>query len=120
AASKPPSCDAAAANTPQSNFDVFARTWAEQYGFFDIKHADWNAVVAANRTKVSDQTTPAELFDILKGMIEPLHDAHSSISAGDIQQRFGGLRTGGSTLTRDQFDRAYGLVDRYTTNGIQK
>src|SRR6476646_6812608 len=30
---KPAVCDSSTPNTPLSNFDVFAQTWAEQYGF---------------------------------------------------------------------------------------
>jgi len=119
ASRKPTVCDRATRNTPMSNFDVFARTWAEQYGFFDLKKVDWAAVVAANRVRVTDATTPAELFGILRGMIEPLEDAHTSIAAPDINQRFGGSRTGRNRLPREQFARAYGLVDRYLTGGLR-
>lgn len=118
ASQKPSECDRPAPNTPQSNFEIFARNWSEQYPFFALKNTDWAAIVDANRSKITDQTTPAELFAVLKGMIEPLHDAHSSIRAGDIQQRFGGSRTGGTALARDQFDRAYGTVAKYLTGGL--
>src|SRR5215467_7941914 len=64
AAEKPAVCTRPTPNTPTSNFDVFARTWAEQYGFFDLKHVDWSAIVAANRAKVSDSTPPAQLFAV--------------------------------------------------------
>ena len=62
---KPTACDAPTPNTPLSNFDVFAQTWAEQYGFFREKKVDWAAVVAANRPRVTDATTPEQLFDII-------------------------------------------------------
>ena len=57
---RPPACERPPENTPGSNFEVFAATWAEQYGFFDLKGADWAAIVEANRPKVTDKTTPAE------------------------------------------------------------
>ena len=117
---KPALCDRSPANTPTSNFDIFARTWAEQYGFFDLKRVDWAATVAANRSKVTDSTTPAELFEIFRGMIEPLHDAHTSITAPDINQRFGGSRTGSGRVPRDQLDRAYGTTGRYLTGDLRK
>jgi len=117
---KPAACDRPPANTPTSNFDIFARTWAEQYGFFDLKKVDWAAIVAANRTKVTDSTTPAELFAVLREMIEPLQDAHTSIIAPDINQRFGGSRTGGGRVPRDQVDRAYGTSGRYLVSDLRK
>ena len=43
---KPATCDSPTPDTPISNFDVFAQTWAEQYGFFKEKKVDWAAVIA--------------------------------------------------------------------------
>jgi Peptidase family S41 len=115
ASQKPAWCDHPAPNTPQSNFEIFARNWSEQYPFFAQKHVDWAAVVETNRRRVTDSTTPAELFAMLKGMIEPLNDAHTSINAGDIGQRFSGSRTGGTHIANDQYDRAYATVSKYLT-----
>lgn len=81
-------------NTPQANFEVFTRTWAENYISFDLKHADWGKIVAENRAKVTAQTTPAELFDILEAMIKPFGDAHTRISAPALKRDFGGIRPG--------------------------
>ena len=67
----PAVCDHLTPDTPAHNFEVFARTWAEQYISFDLKHVDWDKVVATNRAKVTATTSPAYLFDILAGMIEP-------------------------------------------------
>jgi hypothetical protein len=51
----PSQCARPIANTPQNNFDVVVRTWAEQYGFFDLRKADWRAITARYRPKVSDR-----------------------------------------------------------------
>ena len=120
ATERPPACNRPTPNTPSSNFDVFTRTWAEQYGFFDLKHVDWAAVVAANRAKVSDSTSPAELFAVLRGMIEPLQDAHTYIGAQDVALRFAGSRPGGDRVPRDQWNRAYATVERYLIGGLHK
>jgi len=116
---KPATCDRPPANTPLSNFDVFAATWAEQYGFFDLKHADWAKVVETNRAKVSDQTAPAELFDILSGMIATFEDAHTSIGAPEIKKGFNGYR-GGSRLNAADRGRAFALAERYLQAPIHK
>src|ERR1700727_314707 len=47
----PAVCDHLTPNTPQDNFEVFAKTFAEQYISFDLKGVDWDKVVAANRPK---------------------------------------------------------------------
>ena len=112
-----PICDKPTPNTPVSNFDVFAATWSEHYPFFADKKTDWAAVVAANRPKITDQTKPESLFAVLRGMIEPLQDAHSGISAPDLSLRFNGSRSGADRLDRSQFDRAYALVEKKYLNG---
>lgn len=117
---RPAECDHPSPNTPQSNFDIFAQNWAEQYPFFAQKNVDWTKVVDANRGRVTDQTTPVELFAILQGMIEPLNDAHTSIVANDIKLRFNGSRSGGTHIAVDQYERAYGTVAKYLTGDLHK
>jgi len=120
ASQKPAVCDRPTPNTPTSNFDVFAKTWAEHYGFFDLKHADWAAVVAANRAKVSDTTSPAQLFSVLQGMIEPLHDAHTYIGGADPSLRFSGSRAGDDRVPRDQWPRAFATAEKYLMGPLHK
>lgn len=118
---KPATCNAPTPDTPLSNFDVFAQTWAEQYGFFREKKVDWAAIVAANRARVTDATTPAQLFDIISGMISPLQDAHSYIVAPKIDKRFGGVRKTPSFIeTREGRDSAYALVSADLTGPLQR
>jgi len=118
---KPAVCDAPTPDTPLSNFDVFTETWAEQYGFFREKKVDWAAVVAANRPRVTDATTPEQLFDIISGMISPLQDAHSYIGAPAINKRFGGVRKTPSFLaTREARDSGYALVSAHLTSPLQR
>src|SRR5579862_6787256 len=38
----PPICDRPTPDTPLDNFEVFTRTWAENYISFDLKHVDWD------------------------------------------------------------------------------
>jgi len=90
----PAVCDHPTPDTPQNNFEVFTRTWAEQYISFDLKHADWGRITAANRPKVTAKTSQAELFEILVGMIRPFGDAHTGIDAQSINQSFKGFKLG--------------------------
>jgi hypothetical protein len=90
----PPACLTPTADTPQGNFEVFTRTWAENYISFDLKNADWGKIIAANRGKITSETKPEDLFETLVGMIKPFGDAHTSISAPSLKRRFGGIRPG--------------------------
>ena len=108
----PAACSTPTPDTAMANFDVFARTWAEQYGFFDVKKADWPAVVAAHRPAVTDRTTPTELFQTLREMIEPFEDAHTSISANNIDRVFSGSRRSANWLDRADRPRAFEIVEQ--------
>lgn len=90
----PSTCDHPTPNTPVDNFEVFARTWAENYILFDQKKIDWDEIVRTNRGRVSSDAAPAQLFDLLVGMIEPFHDSHTSIYAPDLKRRFETMRPG--------------------------
>ena len=108
----PEVCAKPTPDTPASNFEVFARTWAEQYGFFDIKKADWPAIVAKQRPRVTEGTTPQELFQILREMIEPFQDAHTSINARNINQGFSSARKSANWLERADRPRAFEIVEQ--------
>ena len=120
----PPVCDRLTADTPANNFEVFARTWAEHYISFDLKHADWEKIVAAARPKVNAGTSPSTLFDILAGMIQPFGDAHTSISAPAINKVFRGFRPDSVRAQRSALevtDRAYlkGALQEFCQGKIQ-
>ncbi len=84
----PAVCDHPTPDTPSGNFEVFARTWAEQYISFDLKHTDWAKVVETNRTQVTPRTTPEELFDVFERMIAPFNDTHTFITAPNLKREF--------------------------------
>jgi hypothetical protein len=94
----PDVCDHPTPNTPEDNFEVFARTWSENYISFDLKKSDWAKVVEANRSKVTSKTTGAELFDVFEGMIGPFNDTHTFIGAPDLKRQFRTMRPGTDRL----------------------
>jgi hypothetical protein len=116
---RPAVCDRSTPDTPVSNFDVFATTWAEQYGFFDLKNADWKAIVAANRPRITSASPAESLFAVISSMIEPLHDAHTFIGAGQTG-RFGGMRRTVNSLERADFQKAYALTETFLSRPVHK
>ncbi|MEV5599458.1 S41 family peptidase [Streptomyces sp. NPDC052496] len=89
----PARCHQRPAKDPRTVFDVFWRTYAENYPFFAAKGVDWAAVRDRYRPRVTARTTEAELFAVLRAMIEPLHDGHTRLTAG-AGRTFAGLRPG--------------------------
>jgi hypothetical protein len=112
-ARKPAVCDTPTPNTPRSNFDVFAATFAEHYPFFAERKVNWTAVVDSNRAKITDSTTPEQLFDVLAGMMVPLRDAHTGMMARAISRTAGGMRRTPSFIPPEEFGSAFALVTRY-------
>ncbi|UNO42841.1 S41 family peptidase [Streptomyces sp. MST-110588] len=89
----PARCRQRPAKDPRAVFDVFWRTYAENYPFFAAKKIDWSAVRDRYRPRITARTTDDELFAVLRDMIEPLHDAHTSVDGGK-GRRYAGLRPG--------------------------
>ncbi len=124
----PKVCDRATADTPLNNFEVFTRTWAENYISFDLKRANWGKVVAENRRKVTSRTTPSQLFDLFAAMIQPFGDAHTSVHAPGLKREFRGIRPGTDRVMKggaNEF-RTHGMrsllavTERYLTGPLRK
>jgi hypothetical protein len=107
----PQICAPPTPNTPTGNFDVFAQTFAEQYISFDLRHVDWERVVAEQRANITAQTTLSQLFEILKAMIQPLADLHTGIEAPKLKRNF-------DPTLRPGTDRVVGgHIDRFARTG---
>ncbi|GAA2919399.1 S41 family peptidase [Streptomyces thioluteus] len=100
----PAGCDGKRRKDPRRVFDVFWQTYAENYPFFAAHGVDWRAVRDRYRPRVTAHTGDDELFAILREMIEPLHDGHTSITAGE-DRLFGGHRADTSMPTRESIAR---------------
>ncbi|MFB7473033.1 S41 family peptidase [Kitasatospora sp. NPDC056184] len=101
---------------PQDALAVFDRFWAtfeENYPFFAAKGIDWRARGAQARATITPQTGTTALAEIIKGLLEPLGDAHTFLGRkaadGGYDLVFGGLRPGTEEPTdqvREQAGRA--------------
>ena len=89
---RPAVCEQEAVNSSLNNFDIFWTTFDEHYPFFAMHGVDWRRLRDDHRPKITDKTTPEELFGIFKAMLEPLHDAHIGLSGTSQKQRFRGMR----------------------------
>lgn len=109
----------AAAPDPDAvvNFEVFWRSVAENYAFFETRQVDWNEAYERYRPRVTAQTTPAELYGILAELIELLDDPHVTLSGEGLDRHYssrpGTLKSllqqelpAGETATREQFAAA--------------
>jgi len=114
----PEACGHKAPNTPQSNYEVFWRTFSEQYPFFALRKVDWSAVDEKFRPQVTSSTSPTELFKILRGMIEPLADAHTGIDANGVPGgRFDGYRSNTEPEQGNRGGRAREIIQQRYARG---
>ncbi|MFJ9850685.1 S41 family peptidase [Streptomyces sp. NPDC101150] len=121
----PARCAERPSHDPRAVFDVFWRTYAENYPFFRAKKIDWAAVRDRYRPRITAKTTDGELFAVLRAMIEPLHDAHTSLVAGP-DRHYAGKRPGTVLPTPEstaRIDKAIaanlgpGVTQRHWANG---
>jgi len=107
-------------NTPQADYAIFWQTFAENYPFFKLHHVDWADVDREFRPRVTAETSPGELYRILRSMIEPLHDAHTSLKAPDLKQQFRGSRADRNPLRYDDWvQSAVIIASKYVRGDMQ-
>ena len=118
--SQPKRCGQSVADTPLTNYEVFWQTFAEQYAFFALRKVDWRAVDKKIRPQVTPDTKPEELFGILSGMVEPLHDRHIYINATSIHKGFRGSRPPTDTLQDGDKRRVTEIIEtKYVLGKLQ-
>ena len=61
-------------------FEEFWNIFNEKYAMFDFKGVDWQAEYERNRPLVNENTTDAELFEIMGNMVLKLRDGHSDLT----------------------------------------
>lgn len=111
--SLPPACEAATDWTPPRLFDVFAATFTEQYAFFPEHRVDWQARVAANRSRVTATTDAGALFGVFSDMLAGLEDAHLGLAAEiDGEERSFSAGPGLTTQRLEARARKAGVPER--------
>ncbi|WP_420571756.1 S41 family peptidase [Kordia sp.] len=66
-------------NDPIYNFESLCQTFKEQYGYFKERNIDWDTYTNTYRKKISAESTPLELYFVLKEMLEGMNDGHVGI-----------------------------------------
>lgn len=69
------------ANDAVTNFDYLWKTADEKYSFFNYKNIDWNGIYNTYRPQVNNGMNQFQLFDVLKNMLNELHDGHVNLTS---------------------------------------
>lgn len=117
----PAVCDKLTPNTPQENFEAFVSYFETHYAFFDLYNVDWASAVAEKRPLVSDDTSDADLFAIMKDLMQPMKDGHLSLSATiDGEKKIYGPNRGIITDTLSQRAKAEGTDRKRKSDAFLK
>jgi len=77
----PSSCGRSADATPTAVIDAIGRIFSAHYAFFQARHIDWPALLAAARSKVGSETSEAALLKVVEDLLENFDDDHVSLRA---------------------------------------
>jgi C-terminal processing protease CtpA/Prc len=68
-------------STPHENFEYLWKTLDEKYSFFEYKNIDWNEVYVRYKSKIKDDMSEDQLFDVFFQMLAELKDAHVNLTS---------------------------------------
>lgn len=118
-ARKPSVCDVAVTNDPQTNFNVFWKTFAEHYPLFAKKKVNWSAVRDEYFERVTQKIASKKLFEVFRSMIEPLQDAHTAIYAKNIGKSFSGERLDPNPVSEQGFNRVKMIITKHLVTPLR-
>lgn len=107
-------------NTPVNNFEYFWKSFDARYGLFEVKSIDWNSIHQQFRSRVNDNMTDEELYNVLCDMIVLLNDNHVNLypTNGTLPAFPGGVlsyKNGVLNIKRIQEDYDADVVKKYLT-----
>ncbi|MEM9673200.1 MAG: S41 family peptidase [Bacteroidota bacterium] len=70
-------------SSPTLLFNLFIETLKENYAFSKERNLDWSAISEEFRTRLSDETTQEELFQLMGEVVRLTKDHHTKIIAQD-------------------------------------
>lgn len=108
------------AQNSKSSIEIFEQAWKimdTNYPNFNDNQIDWNALGEIYRTKVTNETSDEELFDILSRMIAHLNDSHISLSIDREKIHFSSGRV--QEREKGDFDEAL-ILEKYLNGAYHK
>ena len=75
-------------NNPVANFNSLWNEFDTKYGLFRIKSIDWDSVYSVYRPQINEQSSDAELYNVLTNMLSTLNDNHVALVPTDSKYPF--------------------------------
>ncbi len=103
--------------TPRETFDYMWKVVDENYSFFEFKNIDWDKVYADNLSRIKENMSEEELFDVLADMLFLLRDGHVNLSTDfDFSRNWRWYLDYPTNFDFDLIERNY-LKDNYQITG---
>ncbi|MBX2880377.1 MAG: S41 family peptidase [Granulosicoccus sp.] len=77
----PSACTANQESSPLAVLDAFSANMTEHYAFFKLHNINWQQRVQIARSKIEEGSSDAELFNVMKEMLEGISDSHLGFRA---------------------------------------
>ncbi len=75
-------------NNTVANFNSLWNEFDTKYGLFRIKSIDWDSVYSVYRPQINEQSSDAELYNVLTNMLSTLNDNHVALVPTDSKYPF--------------------------------
>lgn len=113
---------------PIFNFEVLAHTFKNHYAYFEVRSINWDTLYNEYRSKITPQTTDAELYVAMNEMLNSFNDGHIGLSApDDIEEAASNLKNKISVEGKDSIVKQYNrkevsdaIATLYIKNGKSK
>ncbi|HBH49271.1 MAG TPA: hypothetical protein DDX98_11555 [Bacteroidales bacterium] len=70
-------------SNPIYNFEVFAETVKEHYAFMDLNEINWKTLYVAQKEKLNEHSSPADLYLVIEETLEKLNDNHAYLEGDE-------------------------------------
>lgn len=68
---------------PTLNFETLWHTLNEHYAYFELRKIDWNEMHTEYESRISEESSPYELYSVLKEMLDSIGDRHITFNVPD-------------------------------------
>jgi len=101
---------------PATVFDYFWSTMDTYYAFFEIYDVDWDARRVEHRSRITSESTDAELFAVLCDMLSGMNDGHLSLTA-TLEGKKTTYSDGGTRVLDPALEKAFAAQEKIKTMG---
>jgi carboxyl-terminal processing protease len=101
----PEACAGTPDATPPAVIDALGHIFSAHYAFFEVRHVDWPALLAAAARKVHRDTSEEELLAVVKDLLSKIDDDHVGLHAR-IKGRWVECNAGGGEALKEVAEEA--------------